>query len=134
MPLLFRCLLRDPQLYQHCANTNVSSAMLECMALAFCAVFCFKSLLIFSPLSPSHVFTNMRLFLLCFPSVSMLDFIVIYLLTFFLLLMVLLLTVRYHKRLNTSVYKRCPSGFFQACFYILQWDSVFLRPFLDPGK
>lgn len=39
------------------------------------------------------------------------SYIVIYLLTFFLPLMVLLLTLWYHKRLNTSVYMRCPSGF-----------------------
>lgn len=65
----------------------------------------------FSPLSPCHVFINMRLFLLFFPPVFILDFILTYLLTFSFHLMVLLLNVRHHKRLNTSVYETCPQGF-----------------------
>lgn len=87
------------------------------MALAFWAVLYFRSLLIFSPFSPCHVFINMKLFLLCFPSVFILDFTVIYLPTFFLLLRVLLWTIWYHKRINTSVYKEVPLKIFQTFFY-----------------
>lgn len=82
----------------------------------------------FSPLSPCHVFINMRLFLVFFPSVFILDFILTYLLTFSFHLMVLLLNVWYHKRLNTSVYEMCPSGVsrlaFISCNEILYfWDQ-----------
>lgn len=127
--------LWDLQLYQHCPNTNVSSSTPACLAPYFCAPLClFKSRLIFSPLSLCDVFINRRSFLLFFLSVFILDLILIYLLSFSLLLMVLLLNVQYHQRLNTSVYDRCPSGFSRLAFTSCNEILYFWRPVLAPGN